>query len=63
MEAEIDRDGRAFVARVTFESGAVWSFSDGGASRSLESFLPKAHAWLKEVGCTSEPRMRAADAE
>jgi hypothetical protein len=62
MEAEIEKDGRAFVARVTFESGAVWSFTDGGVSRSLEAFLPKAQAWFREVGCHSEPRLRAAEA-
>jgi len=62
MDAEIEREPSGFVARVTLESGAVWSFTDGGAARNLESFLPKAREWLEKVGCTSQPRLPAAEA-
>ena len=50
MTAEVTREGREFIARVTLDSGAVWSFSDGGDARTLESFRPKAEQWLKENG-------------
>jgi hypothetical protein len=50
VTAEVTREGHEFIARVTLDSGAVWSFSDGGDARSLESFLLKAQEWLTKNG-------------
>ncbi len=45
--------GIGYLARLERESGAVYSMSDGGSAASLESFLPKAAEWAKEIGCVS----------